>query len=68
MNPFSNYMLLVAVFTSVMMVLTMIYVPFLNETLGTHPLNLNDWMIVAVASLIPVAAVEFYKALQRRKL
>lgn len=67
-NPFSNYMLLLAVFTSVLMVLVMVYVPFLNETLGTYPLNLNDWVIVAVASLVPVVAVESYKAIQRRKL
>ncbi|NCP67474.1 cation-transporting P-type ATPase [bacterium] len=68
MNPFSNYMLLVAVFTSVLMVLVMIYVPFLNKALGTYPLNATDWMIVFVASLVPVAGVEGYKAIQRQKL
>jgi len=68
MNPFSNYMLLVAVFTSVLLVLVMIYVPFLNQALGTYPLNLNDWLIVLVASFVPVVAVESYKAFQRHKL
>ncbi len=46
MNPFSNYFLLLAVFTSVLMVLTMIYLPFFNDVLRTYPLNHYDWWIV----------------------
>lgn len=68
MNPFSNYLLLVAVFTSMLLVLVLIYVPFLNQTLNTYPLSLNDWLIVLGASLVPVVAVESFKVLQRQKI
>lgn len=67
MNPFGNQFLLVSIFTSLLLVITMLYVPFLNQTLATHPLSLSDWGIVMVASLIPLFGVEAYKWRSRRK-
>lgn len=67
MNPFSNHLLLLAIFTSVLMVLVMLYVPFLNRTLGTYPLTTTDWSIVLVSSLVPLFAVEIYKWWQRQR-
>jgi len=45
----------------------MIYVPFLSKALGTYPLNLTDWGIVAVSSLIPFLGLEVYKMYLRKK-
>lgn len=67
MNPFSNHLLLLAIFTSLLMVMVMLYVPFLNETLGTYPLTLTDWGAVLIASLIPLLAVEGYKWKKRQE-
>ena len=67
MNPVNNFFLLVAILTSVLLVLAMIYVPFLSKALGTYPLNLTDWGIVAVSSLIPFLGLEVYKMYLRKK-
>ncbi len=67
-NPFSNHFLIVAIFTSILMVLLMLYVPFLNSILKTVPLSLADWGVVAVASLLPLVVVEMRKMVVRRSL
>ena len=67
MNPFNNAFLLVSVLSSTLLVLAMIYIPFLNNSLGTYPLNLQDWGIVAVCSLVPLFVLEGYKAFLRNK-
>ena len=35
-----------------------VQLPFLRDVLGTVPLSLSDWRVVAVASLVPVAVAE----------
>ncbi len=66
MNPLANYFLLVSILFSVIMVLAMLYIPFLNEALGTYPLNSFDWGIVMVASIIPLFVVEIQKLFLRK--
>ncbi len=61
MNPFRNHFLVLAVMCSVLMVLMMIYVPLLNTLLKTAPLNLKDWGVVIVASLVPIIVFEGIK-------
>ena len=66
MNPLNNHFLLISILTSVLMVMTMIYVPHLNKLLGTYPLTLSDWGIVLVSSLIPLFGVEVFKWKKRQ--
>jgi len=67
-NPLENHFLLIAVFTSILMVGGMIFIPFFNETLGTTPLNLEDFAVVFVASIAPLIFVEGWKMRARKKL
>lgn len=64
-NPLSNHFLLIAILTSILMVLCILYIPFLNEILHTTPLNTKDWLVVVIASLVPLAVVEIGKYLKR---
>lgn len=64
-NPFSNVFLVMAILSSVALVMSMIYIPFLNTILKTTPLTLDDWGVVAVASLIPLVVVETRKFIVR---
>lgn len=63
---FTNPFLIVAVFTSVIMMLSMMYIPVLNELLGTYPISLQDWEIVIIASLLPMIFIELRKWKRRR--
>ncbi len=65
-NPFDNQFLIVALFTSILMVLVMVYVPFFNTALGTTPLAWRDWGAVAIASFVPLAVIEIRKVWLRR--
>ncbi len=64
-NPFGNDFLLVAVFTSMLMILCILYIPFLNTILHTTSLTLKDWIVVLIASLIPLFVVELRKYLKK---
>ena len=44
-----------------------VQLPFLRDVLGTVPLSLSDWGVVAVASLVPVAVVELVKLLSHQR-
>lgn len=60
-NPFSNIFLVIAILSSVALVMSMIYIPFLNDILKTAPLTFADWGVVGVASLVPLLVVELRK-------
>nr|WP_304519471.1 calcium-translocating P-type ATPase, SERCA-type [Clostridium estertheticum] len=45
-NPFTNMYLLGAVSISVIMLLSIVYIPFLQSVFHTIPLNLGQWLIV----------------------
>lgn len=64
---FSNHFLILANLSSIFLVLLMVYVSFFNDVLGTTPLDLEDWEIVAVASFIPFLFIEMRKFFLRRK-
>ena len=66
-NPFNNLFLVLSVFISILMVLSMIYLPALNTILKTTPLTTYDWWIVAIASLVPLIFVEGRKIFIRSK-
>jgi len=52
---FSNIYLVLAVISSVLMLLGVIYLPFMIPVFGTVPLTLNEWMIAGgISLLVPV--------------
>lgn len=65
-NLFSNQFLVVSIFTSVLMVLCIVYIPILNRVLGTTVLDLHDWIVVGLASFVPLLVVEIQKYFHRR--
>jgi len=67
-NPFSNHFLVLAIITSVMLVLLMVYTPFLNQALGTTFLGWEDWLVIAIATIIPLIVVEGRKIILRRNI
>ena len=57
----SNKALLSAVSLTVLLQLTLLYLPFLQAVFGTFALSLRDLALVAVISSLIFAAVEFEK-------
>lgn len=55
MNLLSNRYLVYAVLSSVLMLLAVMYLPFLTAALGTMPLMLNEWLVAAgLSMLVPI--------------
>lgn len=54
-NPFSNKYLVYSVLSSVILLLAVIYVSFLNTVFGTIPLKTNEWLIAGgISLLVPI--------------
>lgn len=66
MKFFANYQLFLAALSSVLLVLLIVQTPFLNQVLGTTPLNLFEWGIVAGLSLTVLVFEEIRKLWVRR--
>jgi Ca2+-transporting ATPase len=64
---FSNMWMLWAVLGSTLIVLILIYVPFLQPFFDTIPLNLIDWAVVAPLVFTPAASAEVTKIFLRRR-
>jgi len=64
---FNNQFLLVSVLVSVLLVLCIAYIPFLNDVLKTTNLTVQDWGLVAIGSFLPLFFIEIKKYLQRTK-
>jgi Ca2+-transporting ATPase len=60
-NYLANPYHLGAVALSILLVLAIVYIPFLNTVLETVPLSFKDWMIIVGFSLIPMSIMEFRK-------
>jgi Ca2+-transporting ATPase len=58
---FSNRKLMLAIFSSVMLQLAVIYVPLLNPFFDTVPMTAGEWISVLSVSLFVFAAVEMRK-------
>lgn len=65
-RPFANRWLNLAVGWEVLLLVALLYVPFLRGLFGTYPMPLGDWAVVlgAAASIVPV--LELAKWMQRR--
>ena len=62
----SNKYMQWAVLASVVIVLSIIYVPFLDPIFDTAFLGLNEWLVMLPLILMPSITAEIYKAFLRR--
>jgi Ca2+-transporting ATPase len=62
-NKWMNY----AVLASLVMILLVIYVPFLNPIFKTDPLGWTQWLEILPLFLLPSVAAEVTKAIQSRR-
>ena len=61
MNPLSNKTLLLGIAGSVLSILAVVYIPFMQSIFETVPLTLQSWMFILVAGLPVVIATEVMK-------
>jgi Ca2+-transporting ATPase len=65
-GPFTNKWMQWAVLTSLLVLLAIIYVPFLDPIFATTFLSLNDWLVMLPLILLPSIAAEVNKWVLRR--
>ena len=65
-KPFINKWLNIAIVWELVLIVLIIYVPFLQNVFGTFPLSLNDWVLVGLLSMSIVPVIELAKWVQRR--
>jgi Ca2+-transporting ATPase len=63
MDPAGNKKLLLGIGAGAMAVLAAIYLPFMQSILGTLPLRIETWLMIAAASVVVVLAAEILKTL-----
>jgi Ca2+-transporting ATPase len=61
MNPFGNKTLLLGIAGSILSILAVVYIPFMQSIFETEPLTLRSWMFILVAGLPVVIAAEVMK-------
>ncbi len=66
LGVFSNRWMQWAVLTSLVILLAIIYVPFLDPVFETNFLTLNDWLIMLPLILLPSLAAEINKSVLRQ--
>jgi Ca2+-transporting ATPase len=64
---FSNKYMQWAVIASLLIILAVVYLPFLNLFFDTEPLGLREWAVMTPLMLIPPLAAEIHKAAFRRQ-
>ncbi len=64
---FSNRLMVIAVVTTFLLQLALIYVPFLQGFFGTEALSLRDLLIALAVSTIVFFAIEVSKLIRRRR-
>jgi Ca2+-transporting ATPase len=67
LGVFTNLKLIAADLISFLLLLSVIYLPFLQRIFKTVPLNLSEWLLVVAVSSFPFWAMELVKAFGRRK-
>jgi Ca2+-transporting ATPase len=66
LGVFSNKWMQYAVGFSIVLLLVVVYVPFLQPIFNTIPLNLEEWTLILPLILIPSLAAEMQKVLSRK--
>lgn len=61
----SNRWMVWAVISSLLLLLAVVYVPFLQNFFGTTSLGLRDWLVISPLMLLASVAAEITKAVQR---
>ncbi len=64
---FTNRWMVWAVLSSLLLLIAVIYVPFLQDFFGTVPLSLQDWLAISPLMLLASIAAEITKAVLRRR-
>ncbi|MCF6464435.1 calcium-transporting P-type ATPase, PMR1-type [Clostridium sp. Cult2] len=64
---FSNRTLTYATLVSFVLLLIVIYLPFLQPIFDTYPLGFMDWQIVLLHAFLPLVVGEVYKLFLRKK-
>jgi Ca2+-transporting ATPase len=67
-KPFANGWLNLAILWELVLIVLIVYVPFLQGIFGTFPLSLADWGLVSLLALSVVPVIELVKWLERRGL
>ena len=62
---FTNSWLWAAVVICLLLQAAAVYLPILQKVLHTVPPTISDWAVIATCSLLPVAAGELVKVIQR---
>jgi Ca2+-transporting ATPase len=65
-RPLANRWLNLAVAWELVLLVVVIYTPFLQKPFGTFPLTLADWAIATAVAFTVVPVLEFVKWLARR--
>lgn len=66
LSPLRSPFLLVTTVTAFLLHLTMLYLPFGQEVLGTAPVSLSTWTLLISLSLVVLAVMEAHKWIWRR--
>ncbi len=64
----SNRAMLVATGVAFLLVLPLLYVPFLRLTFRTVPLGLNEWLVMLPLMFVSTGAAEITKLVLRRRM
>ena len=66
-RPFANKWLNRAILWELLLLVLIVYVPFLQGAFGTYALKLEDWLIIVALSLTVSPVLELAKWLERRR-
>jgi len=64
----NNQFHFVAILVSFLIVMLVVYIPFMNTALGTVPLHGSDWIVIMVTSLVPVMLFEIVKRIKKQSV
>jgi Ca2+-transporting ATPase len=64
---FSNKWLNIAILWEIILLIAIVYVPFLQKAFGTFPLTLNDWYIILACAITMTPVLEIVKWFLRRR-
>jgi len=66
-TPLSNPLLLVAISTSVLLHLMIVYIPWLQKVFSVTPLSMTEWLVVVGLSIPVLGIEETFKWFSRHK-
>jgi len=64
---FTNMKLLYAILSSLLLQVTVVYVPFMQRVFKTEPLSSFDWLLMVAVASLPLWSMEFIKITARER-